>query len=274
MKLAITGKGGVGKTTLAGLLARRYAALGRRVLAIDADPDANLASAIGISPERAAGITPIAKMKDLAKERTGASGGYGSLFILNPQVDDLPDRFVVEHEGVRLLLMGTVDHGGSGCVCPEHTLVKALMKHLLVERGDVVILDMEAGIEHLGRATAESVDLLIVVVEPGQRSVQTARQIEKLAADIGIHTIAYVASKVADDADRAFLQDALPAGRLLGTLSLNEAIRDADRRGLSPYDLGGAVLEEANGIAARLDTLAVGESGASPREARHVPVEG
>lgn len=255
MKLAITGKGGVGKTTLAGLLARAYAARGRKVVAIDADPDANLASALGIAPERAAAITPIAKMKDLAKERTGASGGYGSLFILNPQVDDLPAQFVVEHRGVRLLVMGTVDHGGSGCVCPEHTLVRALMKHLLVERGEVVILDMEAGIEHLGRATAESVDLLIVVVEPGQRAVQTARQIERLAADIGIPAIAYVASKVAGDADRAFLASALPAGRLLGTLSLDGAIRDADRQGLSPYEAGGAVLDETAAIIDRLQAM-------------------
>lgn len=255
MKLAITGKGGVGKTTLAGLLARTYAAHGRRVLAIDADPDANLASALGISSERVAGITPIAKMKDLAKERTGASGGYGSLFILNPQVDDLPAQFVVEHEGVRLLVMGTVDHGGSGCVCPEHTLVRTLMKHLLVERGDVIILDMEAGIEHLGRATAESVDLLIVVVEPGQRSLQTARQIETLAADIGIKSVAYVACKVSGESDRIFLAEAMSDERLLGTLSLNEAIRDADRRGIAPYDVGGLVLDETAAIIERLDAL-------------------
>ncbi|MCR6629138.1 MAG: carbon monoxide dehydrogenase accessory protein CooC [Magnetospirillum sp.] len=255
MKLAITGKGGVGKTTLAGLLARAYAARGRKVLAIDADPDANLASALGVPADRLATLTPIAKMKDLAKERTGAGGGYGALFVLNPKVDDLPDRFVVEDQGVRLLLMGTVDHGGSGCVCPEHTLVKTLMKHLLVERGDVVILDMEAGIEHLGRATAESVDLLIVVVEPGQRSLQTARQIEQLAADIGIPAVAYVASKVADDGDRAFLAQALPAERLLGTLCLNEAIRDCDRRGAAPYDLGGPVLDETAAIIDRLAAL-------------------
>ncbi len=255
MKLAITGKGGVGKTTLAGLLARAYAARRRPVLAIDADPDANLASAVGVPADQAASMTPIAKMKDLAKERTGAAADYGSLFILNPQVDDLPGRFVVEHKGVRLLAMGTVEQGGSGCVCPEHTLVRSLMKHLLVERGDVVILDMEAGIEHLGRATAQSVDLLIVVVEPGQRSVQTARQIERLAADIGIPAIAYVASKVADDGDRAFLAAALPADRLLGTLSFSEAIRDTDRRGRSPYDIGGLVLDEAMAIVERLDAM-------------------
>jgi CO dehydrogenase maturation factor len=253
MKLAITGKGGVGKTTLAGLLARAYAAEGRRVLAIDADPDANLASALGVAPDLAAALQPISKMKQLAKERTGADNSFGSLFILNPKVDDLPDKFCVHHAGVRLLVMGTVDHGGGGCVCPEHTLVRRLLKHLLLEDGDVVILDMEAGIEHLGRATAESVDLLLIVVEPGQRSLQTALQIERLAADIGIDRIAYVASKVDSPDDRAFLECALPSGRFLGTLSLHEDIRSADRLGIAPYDLGGQVVAETQLI---MDNLA------------------
>ncbi len=257
MKLAITGKGGVGKTTLAGLLARAYAAEGRRVIAVDADPDANLASAIGVPADRYAALTPISKMKDLARERTGAADGFGSLFILNPQVEDLPEKFSVEHQGVHLLVMGTVDHGGTGCVCPEHTLVRRLLKHLLFDRRDVVILDMEAGIEHLGRATAESVDLLLVVVEPGQRSLQTARQIERLAADIGLRRVVFVASKVDGEADRAFLAAALPADRFLGSLSLNEAIRDADRLGVAPYDLGGAMVGEALAIKTRLDAFSV-----------------
>jgi CO dehydrogenase maturation factor len=252
MKLAIAGKGGVGKTTLAGLLARSYAGDGNRVLAIDADPDANFASAIGISPQEAASIQPISKMKDLAKERTGASDGYGSLFILNPKVDDLPERFFVEHKGVSLLVMGTVEQGGSGCVCPEHRLVRTLMKHLLLDRNDVLILDMEAGLEHLGRATAESVDALIVVVEAGQRSLQTAAQIEKLAADIGIRNIVYVASKIQNDSDREFIKNALPTKQFLGTLSMSERIRDADRLGVSPYDAGGEILEEVSGIKKRL----------------------
>jgi CO dehydrogenase maturation factor len=252
MKLAIAGKGGVGKTTLAGLLARSYAEDGNRVLAIDADPDANLASAIGISAQRVAGLQPISKMKELAKERTGASEGYGSLFILNPKVDDLPERFFVEHKGVSLLVMGTVDQGGSGCVCPEHTLVRSLMKHLLLDRNDIVILDMEAGIEHLGRATAESVDALIVVVEPGKRSLQTAAQVEKLAGDIGIRNIVYVASKVNGAEDQSFISSALPQRQFLGTISTNEKIREADRTGTSPYEIGGALLDEVVVIKQRL----------------------
>lgn len=253
MKIAIAGKGGVGKTTLAGLLARSWAAQGKPVLAIDADPDANLASALGISPARCAALQPFSRMKDLAKERTGAGAGYGSLFILNPKVDDLPDTFCLHHEGVRLLMMGTVEHGGTGCVCPEHTLLRRLMSHLLLERDDQVVMDMEAGIEHLGRATAEAVDVLIVVVEPGQRSIQTAQQIGKLAADIGIRQLAWVGSKIAQPSDKRFLEAALGTTSLLGYLSLSDTIRDADLRGQAPFDLGGDFMAELAQIAARLN---------------------
>jgi CO dehydrogenase maturation factor len=237
------------------------------VVAIDADPDANLASSLGISPQQAANIEPISRMKELAKERTGASEGYGSLFILNPKVDDLPQRFFVEHKGVLLLVMGTVDQGGSGCVCPEHTLVRALMKHLLLDRNDVVILDMEAGIEHLGRATAESVDVLIVMVEAGQRSLQTAAHIEKLAAEIGIPRVAYVASKIQSKADREFIERALPKKQLLGTIAMHEQIREADRLNLSPYDIGGDFLEEVVGIKRRVQEFIVEQAGISQEKA-------
>jgi CO dehydrogenase maturation factor len=235
------------------------------VVAIDADPDANLASAIGISPQQLSGLEPISKMKELAKERTGATEGYGSLFVLNPKVDDLPERFFITHKGVSLLVMGTVDQGGSGCVCPEHTLVKRLMKHLLLERDDMVILDMEAGIEHLGRGTAESVDALIVVVEAGQRSLQTAGQIEKLAADIGIRKVAYVASKVTCESDREFIAAALPNKQLLGTISMSEQIREADRTGCSPFDCGGDVLKELAAIKKRIPEFLNSVSSESDR---------
>ncbi|WP_241426211.1 AAA family ATPase [Geobacter benzoatilyticus] len=260
IKIAITGKGGVGKTTLAGMLARAFAADGRRVLAIDADPDANLASALGVPAEEGARLTPISKMKELAKERTGAGDGQGSLFRLNPTVSDLPERYGIEHKGVRLLQMGTVEQGGSGCVCPEHTIVKRLMKHLLLERDDVVIMDMEAGIEHLGRGTAESVDALVIVVEPGQRSMQTARQINALAGDIGIKNIFLVGSKIRDDADCRFISAAMPPVSLLGFISLSEEIRAADRDGESPFDGGGKARSEALKIKDIL-TSQLGRSG-------------
>lgn len=252
IKIAITGKGGVGKTTLAGMLVRAFAADGRKVLAIDADPDANLASSLGIPAEIAAQLQPLSKMKDLARQRTAATAGNGTFFKLNPKVSDLPEKYCVEHAGVGLLLMGTIDQGGTGCVCPEHTLVKRLMNHLLLERDDVVVMDMEAGIEHLGRGTAESVDALIVVVEPGQRSLQTARQVSRLAADIGISKVFFVGSKVRDEDDRQFLEDSLADGCLLGVISLSEIVRKADMQGVSPFDLGGLPVDETLAIKDKL----------------------
>lgn len=261
MKLAIAGKGGVGKTTLAALLARTYAAEGRKVLALDADPDANLAVAVGLPRDRLGEVRPVTSLKELAIERTGHGGGYGGFFKLNPTVDDLPETLSASHAGVKILALGSIEHGGAGCVCPEHALLRALMTHILVRRDDVVIMDMEAGVEHLGRGTADSVDLLIIVVEPGRRSLDTAAQIERLAADLGIRRIAYVGSKVADAAERAFLEDALPADRLLGFLGASDALRDADRRGLSPFDLGGAVVDEALAIKRRLEHQVSGAAG-------------
>jgi CO dehydrogenase maturation factor len=255
MKIAIAGKGGVGKTTLASCLARAYAAAGRKVLAIDADPDANLAAAVGLSAEARASLKPIAAMKEIAAERTGHGGGFGGFFKLNPTVDDLPEALSVSHAGVKVLALGAIEHGGGGCVCPEHTLLRALLTHILVRRDDVVIMDMEAGVEHLGRGTADSVDVLVIVVEPGQRSIETARQIERLAADIGIRRLAYVGSKVADVDERAFLESAVPAGRFLGAIGLSEDLRRVEREGRAPYDAGGEVLEEIERIRQRLETL-------------------
>ena len=252
MKLSIAGKGGVGKTTLSSLLARLFAAEGRRVLAIDADPDANLARAVGLSRSKAADVKPIGAMRQLAKERTGHGGGFGGFFKLNPTVDDLPDALSVEHAGVRLLALGQIEHGGHGCACPEHTLLRALIGHLLVDRDDVVIMDMEAGVEHLGRGTADAVDLLIVVVEPGQRSLDTGQQIERLARDIGIDAIAYVGSKVSSPEDRSFIAEALPKGSLLGTLSLSPELLRADREGIAPYECASSAVAEARQIKSAL----------------------
>lgn len=171
LKLAIGGKGGVGKTTITSLLARCIADIDQnnRVIAIDADPVTNLATALGISENPP--ITPVSELSELIAERTGAKPGtIGGFFTLNPKVDDIPERFSRERDGVKLLVMGTVKKGGSGCICPESTILKALMNHLVLARKDIVIMDMEAGVEHLGRATSGSVDALVAVVNPGQRS--------------------------------------------------------------------------------------------------------
>lgn len=260
MKLAITGKGGVGKTTLAGLLARVYAADGHPVLAIDADPDANLASAIGVPPEVASRITPVADLKDLIEERTGAKPGtVGGFFKLNPRVDDIPERFSATHAGVKLLIMGTVQAGGAGCVCPESALLKQLVRHLLIQRNEVVIMDMEAGIEHLGRGTAAFVNAMIVVVEPGQRSLQTARTAQRLASDIGVKQCFVVGCKVKGQADRDFIAQGTGNIPVLGYLSYSETIIEADRQGVSPFDLDASAVEEARAIRRELERLLAGK---------------
>jgi CO dehydrogenase maturation factor len=246
----------VGKTTLSALLARLYASEGRPVLAIDADPDANLASAVGFNRDAASKILPIVDMKDLIEERTGARPGSSAPFFrLNPKVDDIPDTFSGTHAGVKLLLMGTVKVGGGGCICPEGVMLKQLLRHVLVYRDEVVIVDMEAGIEHLGRATADSVDAFIVVVEPGQRSLQTAVTVKRLAADIGINRTFVVGSKVGSQKDRDFIIAGLAEMEVLGFISKSEKIIEADLEGVSPFDLDENAVEEARQIRQKLDAL-------------------
>ena len=252
MKVAITGKGGVGKTTLSSTLARLYAAEGRTVLAADVDPDANLGLALGLSQEEVDAIVPISKMKALAKERTGASDD-NRFYKLNPYVADIPEKYAKTVNGVKLLVMGTVDLGGSGCVCPEHVMLKSILSALTYRKGDVVIMDMEAGLEHLGRGTAQGMDQFIVVIEPGSRSVQTYRNVKRLASDLGIKQVRVVANKIRDERDEAFIKASIPAEDLLGFIHYNPEIMDADRQGKSPYDCSPTAIEEIRKIKAILD---------------------
>ncbi len=237
MKLAITGKGGVGKTTLTALLAQAYAEQSRDVLAVDADPSPCLAGALGFPADLRARLHPIAEMDELIEERTGAKPGtVGGFFTLNPRVDDIPERFSVLHRGVRLLEMGSVDTGGSGCICPESAMLKTLFTHLLFRKDDVLLLDMYAGVEHLGRATVDFVDAMLVVVEPTRRSLGTAAQIKKLANDIGLIRLYLVGNKVRNDEEAKFLKAETPDLPLLGYLPADLKVQEADRLGLPVYD--------------------------------------
>ncbi len=236
MKIAISGKGGVGKTTFAALLIRTLNERGKHVLAIDADPDANLAAALGIPDAHK--ITPIAEMKDLIFERTEAKpGSMGGFFKLNPKVDDLPDALSARLDNIKLMRLGGIQKGGSGCLCPESTLLRALMTHIVLARNEIVIMDMEAGIEHLGRATASAVDKLIVVVEPGRRSIDTAGHIHKLASEIGLKAIAVVGNKIRSKKDEEFLQKHLNDFEFIGFIPYDDALIEADLDGVSPFDV-------------------------------------
>jgi len=220
---------------LASLLSKIFVDSGYSVIAIDADPDANLAATLGFP--QAEEITPISEMKELIEERTGARPGQSApYFKLNPKVDDIPEKYALKQNGIRLMRMGRIKKGGTGCYCPENALLKALLTHLLVARSEVVILDMEAGIEHLGRGTARAVDKLIVVVEPGRRSIETALSIGKLAAEIGLQNIAVVGNKIRSQSEKEFLISNLPGFEFLGFIPYDQAIVDADLANLPILD--------------------------------------
>lgn len=263
MKIAVSGKGGVGKTTLSALLAQVYADAGRNVLAVDADPSPCLAGALGFPPEQRQKLHPISEMDDLIYERTGAKPGTtGGYFTLNPRVDDIPERFSVEYRHVHLLEMGSVDIGGSGCICPESAMLKSLFTHLLFRKDDVLILDMYAGVEHLGRATVDFVDAMLIVVEPTRRSLGTAAQIKALAEDIGLSRFWLVGNKVQDDAEKAFLMAETPGIPVLGMLPADMGVQEADRLGVPVYDHVPALRKAAESIAVALEAQVSAEAKA------------
>lgn len=241
MKIAVAGKGGVGKTLISGTLARLLARDGFRVLAVDADPAMNLAYALGIPSDVASKIVPLTENKELIEERTGAKPGSAfSIFIsLSPTVDDIAERYgVVGPDGVRLLVMGTVRSGGSGCMCPANSLIRALIRHITLIEKDAVVMDMEAGLEHLGRATVRGFDALLCVVEPGAQSIETAGRIKRLAEDINVKEVLAVGNKVMTDGDEKFIKDSLSriGLDLICTVPFDQDITLADAFRVAPID--------------------------------------
>ncbi|MFZ2410059.1 MAG: AAA family ATPase [Candidatus Methanoperedens sp.] len=241
-KIAISGKGGVGKTTLAGTLARLFARKGYDVLAIDADPSMNLASALGIgTPPK-----PLTEFKELIDERAGGPAGF---FKLNPKVDDIVEKFgATGPDNVKLLVMGTVERGGGGCMCPASSFLKALMRHVILKMNSVVILDMEAGVEHLGRGITKGVDYMIIVVEPGARSIETAGRIAELARQIGISKFGAVINKAGGEVHE--IEDRLKEYRLpvLGVIPYDADLIEAEMENIAPIDISGAALSAIKDI--------------------------
>jgi len=253
MKLAVSGKGGVGKTTFSALLAWELSEKGYSVVAVDADPDSNLAGALGIEPALIRELRPITAMDDLIEERTGIKPGErGGFFKLNPHVADIPDRFALKIGNIKLLALGKCKKGGSGCYCAENVIVRRLIDHLLLRNEEALVIDMEAGIEHLSRGTASSVGALITVVEPGMRSIETAGKVNDLVRDLRIKRHFVVANKVREDKDKEFLVNHLSNYEILGFIPYDTRLIHADREGKSPYNVSPEVMAEMKKIMERL----------------------
>jgi len=240
MKIAVCGKGGVGKSTVAAALALTLAKRGQKVLALDADPDANLGSALGMPDKLQSGIVPISRQTELIEERTGVVEDYGKVFKLNPEVSDVADKLATEQNGVHLIVLGAVKTGGGGCACPESTFIRALVNDLILYKNETLIMDMEAGIEHLGRATACGVDVMLVVVEPGKRSIDCARTVIRMAGEIGIKRLLFIGNKITSEDDKNYIKSSLPDCEFAAMIPYLTAVRDADRDGVSVIDTANA----------------------------------
>jgi len=249
MKLAISGKGGTGKTTIAASLAISFSKKGQRVILIDADPDTNLQITLGIKGE----ITPLIEMKSLIQERTETKPGQPNIFFkLNPKVDDIPEKFFLKHNNILLGVMGSVRGGGLGCTCPENAFLKSLLRHLILGRKDVVILDMEAGIEHLGRGTTSGIDYLLIITEPGEKSIETTFKIEKLGKEIGIKNIGVIGNKIKEEKEKKYIEEKLKNFKILSFINYYDKIREGEIEGIPPWEKEPRILEEMDKIISKL----------------------
>jgi len=217
----------VGKTTVCAVWAQLFAQDGFDVLAIDADPNANLALAFGVPAEQTP--VPLIQMKELIAERTGTrKDAVGAYFRLNPKVSDLPEKYWVRVDGVKLLVLGAITRAGTGCACPEGAFLKALLTHTILQREELVLVDLAAGVESMGRASIQGIDALVVVVEPGGRSIETANNVAEMAKDLGIKYVAAIANKITEAAQTDIIRSQLRDIPLLVSLSYSRSVQQAD----------------------------------------------
>jgi len=270
MKIAIGGKGGVGKTTVCAVWAQLFAAQGHDVLALDADPSLSLGAAFGLPAERTP--RPLIEMKDLIAERTGTrKDAVGTYFRLNPAVSDLPEEHWLKVGDVKLLVLGAVTRAGGGCACPEGAFLKALLTHTILQREELVLVDLAAGVEFLGRASVQGIDALVVVIEPGSRSIETAQNIAAMARDLGIGTVGAIANKVTDPAQLDLIRSKLKDIALLGAVTYSRSVQEADLQRMPVIQADAAAVQELDQARQRLVEL-ITPVGATPRGCPLPPV--
>jgi CO dehydrogenase maturation factor len=253
VKIAIGGKGGVGKTTVCAVWAQLFAEEGFDVLAIDADPNTNLALAFGISSERSP--EPLIKMKQLIAERTGTGKeAVGAYFKLNPKVSDLPEKYWIEASGVKLLVLGGITQAGVGCACPEGAFLKALVSHTILGRQEIVLIDLAAGVEFMGRASIQGTDALVVVTEPGGRSIETAKTIARMGSELGIKHVAAIANKITDMSQVETIKSQLTIP-ILANINYNPAVQEADLHNTPVFQASGELVNRLRDAKNKLTSM-------------------
>jgi len=258
-KIAIGGKGGVGKTTVCAIWAQLFAESGFDVLAIDADPNTTLASAFGIASQQCP--EPLIKMKQLIAERTGTGkDAVGTYFRLNPKVNDLPEKYSLDVNGLKLLVLGAITQAGSGCACPEGAFLKALLRHTILQRQELVLVDLAAGVEFMGRASVQGIDAFVAVVEPGGRSIETANNIAKMAKELGIGCVGTIANRITEPAQKEVIKSQLKDTVLLGTLRYSRSLQEADLRRAAVFGADAEVTEQLKQAKNKLVELISGSS--------------